>query len=64
MNARKLRRTRRWARYINHYAHIPNVIIGGDGAVLAMCAYGLRNATYYCVRRQQKHRFAKGYSLP
>lgn len=62
MNQRKLRRTRRWARYVNHYAHIPEVIIGGEGAVLAIRAYGLRTSTYFRVRQQQKHRFTEGYS--
>lgn len=29
--ARKLRRARRWARYLSHYDHLPSAYIEGDG---------------------------------
>lgn len=38
------------ARYVNRYAHIPYVIIGGWGAVRAM-----HGTAYGRVRAQQKH---------
>lgn len=59
--ARRAHRCRRWARYVNHYAHIPDVVIGGWGAVRAM-NYGRLRGEYYRVRRQQKHPFMKGYA--
>lgn len=56
----KEKRCRAWARYINHYGHIPSVVIGGWGAARAM-DYGRRRGHYYHVRRQQKHAFMTGY---
>lgn len=54
--ARKLRRVVRWARYVNRYAHIPHVAIGGQGATRAVWS-GLFGATWGRVRRQAKHRY-------
>jgi len=54
--ANKQRRARRWARYVNHYGHIPMVTIGGWGAISAM-NYGRIRGEYYHVRRQAKRRF-------
>lgn len=61
MKARK--RSIRIARYVNRYAHIPNVIIGQGVATRGM-SYGPPRSAYFRVRRQQKHRFAEGYKLP
>lgn len=58
--SRQEKACRKWARYVNHYAHIPDVTIGGGGAVHAM-NYGRRRGRYYCIRRQQKHAFMTGY---
>lgn len=44
------------ARYVNRYAHIPYVIIGGWGAVRAM-----HGTAYRRVRAQQKHSHLHGY---
>lgn len=63
MNRAKHRgRCVKWARYVNRYGHIPEVIIGGWGAVRAM-NYGPPRSTYYRVRYQQKHPFMKGYRV-
>jgi hypothetical protein len=62
MNRAKLRREGvALARYVNHYAHIPNVTIGGWAAARKM-SYGRVRGEYYHVRRQQKRRFLSGYS--
>ncbi len=59
--ARRQRWTRRWGRYVNHYGHIPNIIIGGSDAIRAM-NYGRVRGEYYYVRRQQTHAFMRGYA--
>jgi hypothetical protein len=65
MNKAKMRRECiKIARYVNHYGHIPDVAIGGWGAVRRM-SYGGPRTQYNRVRRQQKRRFMHGYvSLP
>lgn len=55
--ARKRRRTIRWARYFNHYGHMPSVLLGGDGAVNAMTFVSGRHWSY--IRHQAKHRFGE-----
>lgn len=57
-NARKRRRAIRWARYFNHYGHMLDVVLGGNGAVNAMCSRSSRCWSF--VRRQAKHRFSEG----
>lgn len=49
--ARRLRRSRRWARYFNHYGHKMSVVIGGWGAVRAM---NVRGQHWHHIRRQGK----------
>lgn len=44
------------ARYVNHYAHIPSVIIGQGVA-----GRGVRCTAYFMARRQRKHKFMEGY---
>lgn len=56
---RQVRRTVRWARYVNHYGHIPSVIVGGWGAGRAIWD-GLSGTKWRHVRRQAKHRFGEG----
>lgn len=48
--ARKLRRTRAWARYFNHYSHIPDARVGGWGPIKFM---NLPGRTWSFVRRQR-----------
>lgn len=50
----------RWARYANHYAHIPEVFIGGLGAWRGM-NFGPSQGAYFRIRRQQSHPYRKGY---
>jgi hypothetical protein len=60
--ARKLRRSVRWARYFNHYAHLSDVIIGGGPAHRLVVAgvLGHRSSLpFLYVRRQAKHRFGE-----
>lgn len=50
--ARKVRRSVRWARYVNRYAHIPLIVVGGYGAYAAIQPFDKR---WCAVRRQAKH---------
>lgn len=59
-NSRKLRRSRQWARYVNHYGHIPSVSVSGWGAGRAIWN-GVSGVRWRHVRHQQKRRFADGY---
>ncbi len=47
----------RWARYLNRYAHIPFVIIGGHSAIGAIMPNLTRRGPYRYIRRQAKQRF-------
>jgi hypothetical protein len=42
----------RWARYVNRYAHIPLIVVGGCGAYAAIQPFDKR---WCAVRRQAKH---------
>lgn len=55
---RKLRKTVRWARYVNHYWHIPGATVGGWAAYRVICE-GLEGRRWRHVRRQAKHRFGE-----
>jgi hypothetical protein len=55
---RQQRRAIRWARYVNHYGHIPSVIVGGWAADRAIWD-GLSYGRWRQVRRQAKHRFGE-----
>lgn len=48
--AAKRRKARRWARYVNHYAHISDVHVGGESLYYVL--WGPRAYTH--VRRQVK----------
>ncbi len=52
----------RWARYVNHYGHIPGVGIGGWAAVRVMSRERFWG-TYFRIRRQQPHGFGHGYRM-
>ncbi len=56
MSRRSLRNTRRWARYFNHYAYIPGVLVGGNGAFGAL-ASSWRRGPFKHIRRQAKRQF-------
>lgn len=49
----------RWARYFNHYGHIPDVLIGGSSANRAVITAWARGYGFLHVRRQAKHRFGE-----
>lgn len=57
-----VREALRWARYINHYGHIPQAKVGGQTAFDAISwALSHGGSGYRIVRDQAKHRFgAKG----
>lgn len=64
-NARKRRRVARWARYFNHYAWIPSVLLGGNGSYnWIWFAYAGRREQWIIIRRQQKHQYSEGYPSP
>lgn len=56
--SRKFRRTVRWARYVNHYGHIPSVIVGGWAAGRVIWD-GVSGRRWRHIRRQAKHRFGE-----
>ena len=58
--ARKLRRARRWARYVNHYGHIPGVIIGGWAATRLM---NIPGPWWPIIRRQDRIAWGRGYAI-
>lgn len=49
---RKLRRMRRWARYVNHYSHIPMAACIGQGGFEAVMYDG---EAYLQIRKQARH---------
>lgn len=58
MNRR--RKAVRWARYFNHYGHIPNVYLGGWAAHRVISSAMLHSQySFIYVRRQAKHRFGE-----
>jgi hypothetical protein len=58
---RKLRRAIRWARYVNHYGHRPDVTLGGRSASAAIWwSWATGRHSYLHVRRQAGHRFGEG----
>lgn len=61
MSRRRRKTAVRWARYFNHYAHIPYSVVGGWGALRALNT-ALRDEAFRHVRRQQKHHYGRGYS--
>ncbi len=61
--ARKRRSTARWARYFNHYGHIPMVVIGGWAAVRAM-NHSKVHGQWARIRHQRKLPFHHGYRIP
>lgn len=54
---RKTRQSVRWARYFNHYGHIPGVLVGGKAAWRVVWTSRYRSREFVHVRRQAKHRF-------
>lgn len=62
--AAKRRRIIRWARYFNHYDHVPDVAIGGTAAVRIIWRglFGAKQDYFLHVRRQAKHRSGEGRS--
>lgn len=58
---RQNRRAVRWARYFNHYGHIPEVFLGGWSANRVIwSSMRQRRYAFLYVRRQAKHRFGEG----
>lgn len=51
---RKVRRTVRWARYVNHYSHIPGVLAGGNALYWTVPS---RTPAWVRVRSQAKCRY-------
>ncbi len=64
MSRRRARMTIRWARYFNHYHHIPYVAVGGTAAYRVVWNAGLGWGPFRAIRRQAKQRFVATEASP